>query len=185
MFLYHIIIFGDIYICNSILKNPFLSKEDKEFLVHAAKLAQKYDFILAIDECYSEIYTERAPPGGLSACKELANKCQNILVFHSLSKRSNAPGLRSGFVAGDSNLIKKLLIHHHGIINIKNIKYYSIEFKALTLCFKSSSFQFLQASVTMPDNLQYTFFNSDNFFIPNFQVSNSSCLFSHIFGFIK
>ncbi|MBC92981.1 MAG: aspartate aminotransferase [Rhodospirillaceae bacterium] len=89
--------------------NPQGSTADKEFLVHAAKLAQKYDFILAIDECYSEIYTERAPPGGLSACKELANKCQNILVFHSLSKRSNAPGLRSGFVAGDSNLIKKFL----------------------------------------------------------------------------
>ena len=89
--------------------NPQGSIADIDFLVHAAELAQKYDFVLAIDECYSEIYTKSAPPGGLSACRELANNCRNILVFHSLSKRSNVPGLRSGFVAGDPNLIKKFL----------------------------------------------------------------------------
>jgi len=89
--------------------NPQGSTADIDFLVYAAELAQKYDFVLAIDECYSEIYTESAPPGGLSACAKLAQGCQNILVFHSLSKRSNVPGLRSGFVAGDPSLIKNLL----------------------------------------------------------------------------
>ena len=89
--------------------NPQGSIADMEMLETAIELARQYDFVLAVDECYSEIYTAEAPPGGLSACAKIAAGCGNVLVFHSLSKRSNVPGLRSGFVAGDSELIALLL----------------------------------------------------------------------------
>ncbi|WP_136247325.1 succinyldiaminopimelate transaminase [Halomonas borealis] len=71
-------------------------------------LADEFDFIVAADECYSELYLdEAAPPAGLlQACAELGrHDYRRCLVFHSLSKRSNLPGLRSGFVAGDATLI--------------------------------------------------------------------------------
>ncbi|CAM3876815.1 succinyldiaminopimelate transaminase [Vreelandella rituensis] len=71
-------------------------------------LADEYNFIIASDECYSELYLDEAapPPGLLQACAELGrHEYQRCLVFHSLSKRSNLPGLRSGFVAGDAALI--------------------------------------------------------------------------------
>ena len=91
--------------------NPQGAVADLDYLKKAVALARKYDFVLAIDECYAEIYDQTPPPGGLEACQELAgeqkNNMENVLVFHSLSKRSNAPGLRSGFVAGDPALIKK------------------------------------------------------------------------------
>jgi succinyldiaminopimelate transaminase len=86
--------------------NPQGAVADLEYLKKAVLLARKYDFVLAIDECYAEIYDAAQPPGGLEACKALGNSYQNVLVFHSLSKRSSAPGLRSGFVAGDQNLIQ-------------------------------------------------------------------------------
>ncbi len=68
-------------------------------------LADEYDFVIAADECYSELYFDEQtpPPGLLSACVELGRKdFKRCVVFHSLSKRSNLPGLRSGFVAGDA-----------------------------------------------------------------------------------
>ena len=71
-------------------------------------LSDKYDFIVASDECYSEIYIDsvQAPVGLLQACAELGrDDYKNCVVFHSLSKRSNLPGLRSGFVAGDANIL--------------------------------------------------------------------------------
>ena len=70
-------------------------------------LARKWGFVLAVDECYSEIYDSDAakPAGALEACRELGGSYDNVVVFHSLSKRSSAPGLRSGFVAGDPKLI--------------------------------------------------------------------------------
>ncbi|NKB49916.1 MAG: aminotransferase class I/II-fold pyridoxal phosphate-dependent enzyme [Alphaproteobacteria bacterium] len=93
--------------------NPQGSIADLDRLESAIELAREYDFILAVDECYSEIYTAEPPPGGLSACASLggdsAEACRNVLVFHSLSKRSNVPGLRSGFVAGDGDLVALLL----------------------------------------------------------------------------
>ena len=93
--------------------NPQGSIADLEMLESAIELARRYDFVLAVDECYSEIYTAEPPPGGLSACAKIADggvdTCRNVLVFHSLSKRSNVPGLRSGFVAGDPDLIALLL----------------------------------------------------------------------------
>src|SRR5690606_21087550 len=66
------------------------------------------DFVLACDECYSEIYDAAPPPGALQACAELGEGLSNVLVFNSLSKRSSAPGLRAGFVAGDPDLIAQL-----------------------------------------------------------------------------
>lgn len=75
-------------------------------------LADQHDFVIASDECYSEIYPESAtPPAGLlQAAAEMGrDNYSRCMVFHSLSKRSNAPGLRSGFVAGDAELIKHFL----------------------------------------------------------------------------
>jgi len=74
----------------------------------ALELADQYDFVVSCDECYSEIYRdEQNPPLGLlDACRQLGrDNFQRCMVFHSLSKRSNLPGLRSGFVAGDRALI--------------------------------------------------------------------------------
>lgn len=71
-------------------------------------LADEFDFIVASDECYSELYLDEAapPPGLLQACAALGrDDYRHCIVFHSLSKRSNLPGLRSGFVAGDAALI--------------------------------------------------------------------------------
>jgi len=82
-------------------------------------LADKYDFVIASDECYSELYFDEnsPPPGLLEACKAMGrDDYKRCLVFHSLSKRSNLPGLRSGFVAGDKTLIKSFLSYrtYHG-----------------------------------------------------------------------
>ncbi|WP_277810871.1 succinyldiaminopimelate transaminase [Chromohalobacter canadensis] len=71
-------------------------------------LADEHDFLIASDECYSELYLDESapPPGLLEACRSLGrDDYRRCLVFHSLSKRSNLPGLRSGFVAGDAELI--------------------------------------------------------------------------------
>ena len=88
--------------------NPTGATLSLEYYQKAIELADKYDFILSNDECYSEIYRdEQQPPLGLlEACKQLGrDNFERCIVFHSLSKRSNLPGLRSGFVAGDSALL--------------------------------------------------------------------------------
>jgi len=82
-------------------------------------LADQYDFVIAADECYSEIYFDEAQPpmGLLQACKNLGrNDFKRCVVFHSLSKRSNLPGLRSGFVAGDAEILAAFLKYrtYHG-----------------------------------------------------------------------
>lgn len=74
-------------------------------LADLISLARRHDFVLAADECYSEIYDQEPPPGALGACAVGDPRTDNVLAFHSLSKRSNVPGLRSGFVAGDPALI--------------------------------------------------------------------------------
>jgi N-succinyldiaminopimelate aminotransferase len=81
--------------------------------------ADRYGFVIASDECYSEIYgDEQAPPlGGLEAAHRLGrHDFRNLVVFASLSKRSNAPGLRSGCVAGDAALLRQFLLYrtYHG-----------------------------------------------------------------------
>ena len=74
------------------------------------ELSDQYDFIIASDECYSELYFDTPPVGLLEACANMGrHDYKNCVVFHSLSKRSNLPGLRSGFVAGDANLLKPYL----------------------------------------------------------------------------
>lgn len=82
-------------------------------------LADKHNFIIAADECYSELYFDEGapPPGLLSACAALGRSdFKRCVVFHSLSKRSNLPGLRSGFVAGDADVLKAFLLYrtYHG-----------------------------------------------------------------------
>ncbi len=81
--------------------NPQGAVADAAYLAEAAALARRYDFLLLLDECYSEIYTGAPPPGGLEAAFATGGDFANVLVFNSLSKRSNVPGLRSGFIAGD------------------------------------------------------------------------------------
>ena len=82
------------------------------------ELSDRYGFVIASDECYSEIYFKDEPPlGGLEAARRLGRSdFKNMLALTSLSKRSNAPGLRSGFVAGDARLIKSFLLYrtYHG-----------------------------------------------------------------------
>ena len=81
------------------------------------ELSDRYGFIIASDECYSEIYFRDEPPlGGLEAAQRLGRDFRRLMMFTSLSKRSNVPGLRSGFVAGDPDLIKSYLLYrtYHG-----------------------------------------------------------------------
>jgi N-succinyldiaminopimelate aminotransferase len=81
------------------------------------ELSERHGFIIASDECYSEIYFDEPPLGALeAACKLNRNDYQRLVVFSSLSKRSNAPGMRSGFVAGDAELLEKFLLYrtYHG-----------------------------------------------------------------------
>ena len=97
-----------IYICSP--GNPsgaVLSQADHEKLI---KLAEKHDFVIASDECYTELYDdENTPPVGLlQTAYNMGNTTfKRCIVFHSLSKRSNAPGLRSGFVAGDADILNQ------------------------------------------------------------------------------
>jgi N-succinyldiaminopimelate aminotransferase len=106
-----------IYVCSP--GNPTGSVISKQQFIKLIELSKKHDFIIASDECYSEIYFDESnPPAGLlEAAEECGNKeFSNCMVFHSLSKRSNLPGMRSGFVAGDANLIKSYLLYrtYHG-----------------------------------------------------------------------
>ena len=81
------------------------------------ELADRYDFVIAADECYSEIHFDAPPLGGLEAARKLGrDDYRNLVVFSSLSKRSNVPGLRSGFVAGDADILRKFWLYrtYHG-----------------------------------------------------------------------
>jgi N-succinyldiaminopimelate aminotransferase len=71
------------------------------------ELADEFDFTVLADECYTEIYAGKPPTGALSVRQQMKGDFSRLLSFHSLSKRSNLPGLRSGFVAGDANLIAR------------------------------------------------------------------------------
>jgi len=99
--------------------NPTGRVMDLSVLQRLIELAQEHDFILVADECYSELYPDEArpPPGLLQAAAAMGlSDFRNCLVFHSLSKRSNAPGLRSGFVAGDAGLCERFFQYrtYHG-----------------------------------------------------------------------
>ncbi len=92
--------------------NPTGAVADAEYYRQLLELSDRHGFIIAADECYSEIYTDEAspPPGLLEICHQQGrDDFRRCIVFHSLSKRSSAPGLRSGFVAGDPGLIHAFL----------------------------------------------------------------------------
>ena len=95
-----------VYFCSP--GNPQGKCADLDYMISLIKLARKYHFVIAFDECYSEIYDKEPPPGGLQACTHLGPGFNRVVVFHSLSKRSSAPGLRSGLIAGDPNILKKM-----------------------------------------------------------------------------
>ncbi|WP_339936816.1 succinyldiaminopimelate transaminase [Undibacterium luofuense] len=81
------------------------------------ELSDRYGFVIASDECYSEIYfKDEAPLGGLQAARLLGRDYSRLIMLSSLSKRSNVPGLRSGFVAGDAEIIRQFLLYrtYHG-----------------------------------------------------------------------
>ena len=86
--------------------NPQGSAASLAYLTKALELARRHDFLLIMDECYSEIYGGEPPVGGLEAAVALGGDLDNLLICNSLSKRSSAAGLRSGFVAGDPTTIK-------------------------------------------------------------------------------
>jgi N-succinyldiaminopimelate aminotransferase len=106
-----------LFLCNP--GNPTGVTLSQAYLIQALELAARHDFVIAADECYAEIYLdERAPPPSLlQACLATGrNRFERCVVFHSLSKRSSVPGLRSGFVAGDPALISRFLLYrtYHG-----------------------------------------------------------------------
>jgi N-succinyldiaminopimelate aminotransferase len=84
--------------------NPQGAVADRNYLSDLLSLARKHEFILLVDECYAEIYSESPPTGALEVCSS-DGSIDNVVVFHSLSKRSSAPGLRAGFAAGDPEII--------------------------------------------------------------------------------
>lgn len=99
--------------------NPTGAVIQQETLETLLELSERFDFIIASDECYSEIYCDEAQPpvGLLEACAKTGrHDFKRCIVFHSLSKRSNLPGLRSGFVAGDETLMANFLKYrtYHG-----------------------------------------------------------------------
>ncbi|HIG41633.1 MAG: succinyldiaminopimelate transaminase [bacterium] len=106
-----------LYICTP--GNPagaVMSNADMQYLI---RLSDTYDFVIASDECYSEIYLDESkPPAGLLQAASAMGRAdyKNCMAFNSLSKRSNLPGLRSGYVAGDANLISRFLLYrtYHG-----------------------------------------------------------------------
>ena len=99
--------------------NPSGAVISRETLTKVISLADKYDFIIASDECYSELYPDEGipPEGLLQTCAAIGrDDYTRCVVFHSLSKRSNLPGLRSGFVAGDARILEGYLKYrtYHG-----------------------------------------------------------------------
>jgi N-succinyldiaminopimelate aminotransferase len=106
-----------LFLCNP--GNPAGATASQKYLEHALELAEKHDFVIAADECYSEIYLDdNAPPPSLlqAALATGRDRFQRCMVFHSLSKRSSVPGLRSGFVAGDPAMVSRFLLYrtYHG-----------------------------------------------------------------------
>ncbi len=100
------------YLCSP--ANPQGAMASLAYLQRLIRLCRRHDTVLALDECYAEIYTGQPPTGGLEAAfamDETGGKdpFRNVVVFHSLSKRSNAAGIRSGFMAGDPRLVAMML----------------------------------------------------------------------------
>ncbi len=135
------------------------------------ELSDRYGFVIAADECYSEIYFDEAQPplGALEAAHKLGRDFTRLVVFSSLSKRSNVPGMRSGFVAGDAKILEKFLLYrtYHGCAMnpavqhasiaawndeahvIENRRLYDAKFKAVTPLIKQ------RLDVELPDGAFY------------------------------
>jgi len=94
------------YLCSP--SNPQGAVASREDWATLIALAEKHDFQIFADECYSEIYRDTPPTGALEVAREGGADPERVLIFHSLSKRSNMPGLRSGFVAGGSESIAQI-----------------------------------------------------------------------------
>ena len=104
-----------LYACSP--ANPSGAVLDLEAWQRLFELSDRHGFVIASDECYSEIYLHRPPLGALEAAFRLNRPgYDRLVVFSSLSKRSNCPGMRSGFAAGDAALLKKFLLYrtYHG-----------------------------------------------------------------------
>jgi len=106
-----------LYLCSP--GNPTGAVVDEAYMAKAIALADRHDFVIAADECYGDIYLEESapPPGFLGACRRLGRTgFERVVVFHSLSKRSSVPGLRSGFVAGDPAILERFRLYrtYHG-----------------------------------------------------------------------
>ena len=104
-----------VYLCSP--GNPTGAVASLEDWKKLFALSDRYGFVIASDECYSEIYFgEEKPLGGLEAAVRLGRDFTRLVMFSSLSKRSNVPGMRSGFVAGDENILKQFLLYrtYHG-----------------------------------------------------------------------
>lgn len=106
-----------LYLCSP--GNPTGAVMSLEQLQQLIALAHKFDFVIASDECYSEIYADEStpPPGLLQASEQMGNHgYRHCVAFHSLSKRSNLPGLRSGFAAGDAQILERFAQYrtYHG-----------------------------------------------------------------------
>ncbi|MBY6092190.1 aminotransferase class I/II-fold pyridoxal phosphate-dependent enzyme [Maritimibacter alkaliphilus] len=94
------------YVCSP--SNPQGAVADKAYWRELLALAEKYDFQIFADECYSELYRDTPPPGALEVAAEIGADPERVVIFQSLSKRSNLPGLRSGFVAGGVETMKRV-----------------------------------------------------------------------------
>ena len=103
-----------VYVCSP--GNPAGAVIDLEGWRVLFELADRYGFVVAADECYSEVYNAAPPVGILEAAHRLGRGTERLVSFNSLSKRSSAPGLRSGFVAGDPEIMKRFLLYrtYHG-----------------------------------------------------------------------
>ncbi len=106
-----------VYVCTP--GNPTGKIMDLDAWKSLFELSDRHNFVIASDECYSEIYCDEAAPplGGLTAAAQLGRSdYRNLVIFSSLSKRSNVPGMRSGFVAGDASVIKQFTLYrtYHG-----------------------------------------------------------------------
>ena len=93
-----------LYLCSP--ANPQGAVASAAYIARALALARAHDFMLLFDECYSEIYSAEPPPGALQVASSGPERFRNLVVFNSLSKRSNLPGLRSGFCAGDAGFLE-------------------------------------------------------------------------------
>ncbi len=94
------------YICSP--ANPQGAVASRDYWTRLIRLAEKHDFRIFADECYSEIYRDAAPTGALSVAQELGADPERVVLFNSLSKRSNLPGLRAGLIVGGPETIRRV-----------------------------------------------------------------------------